>query len=226
MTAAPCSPIEPVYFPAGKYRVSSPIAGRAITGAANNGSGLIRLTVSTTGLTTGDNIHVVGVTGTTEANFPWFVTVIDATHLDLQQSTFTNGYVSGGTITTPCLRLRGVYGTKIYGDGKGVSRLESASPNAAVICTNAIGFSHISDLNFAADGNGIAFQLDWANADVGTVSLQSNTFQNCMFGGIGGHTGPKYGLMIGAGQDMGSETMILNCYIGGCTVAGLITVEL
>jgi hypothetical protein len=79
-----------------------------ITGAANNGSGLIRLTLSaeTTGTPPysgftilGQNtIEVYGVTGTTEANGNWHFTVIDSTHIDLVGSTFTNAYVSGGQI--------------------------------------------------------------------------------------------------------------------------------
>lgn len=70
-----------------------------ITGAANNGAGLIRLTVaSTSTFTTGQRKVVAGVVGTTEANDSWLITVVDATHIDLQGSVFTNAYVSGGTI--------------------------------------------------------------------------------------------------------------------------------
>lgn len=71
----------------------------AISGAANNGSGLVRLTVaSTTGWTTGDFKSVSAVTGTTEANGHWTITVIDGTHIDLQGSTYANAYVSGGIV--------------------------------------------------------------------------------------------------------------------------------
>jgi hypothetical protein len=71
----------------------------SITGAANNGSGLIRLTVaSTSTFSTGQKKIVAGVTGATEANGRWTITVVDATHIDLQGSTFANFYVSGGTI--------------------------------------------------------------------------------------------------------------------------------
>lgn len=70
-----------------------------ITGAANNGSGLIRLTVASTAtLTTGDVKTVSSVGGTTEANGTWTITVISGTTLDLQGSTFTNAYTSGGII--------------------------------------------------------------------------------------------------------------------------------
>ena len=71
----------------------------SITGTANNGSGLIRLTVTSTAtFATGQVKKVAGVVGTTEANGSWTITVVDATHIDLQGSTFANNYVSGGTI--------------------------------------------------------------------------------------------------------------------------------
>ena len=72
----------------------------AITGAANNGSGLIRIAIASTAtLTTGQRISISGVIGTTEANDQnWKITVIDGTHFDLQSSVFMNVYVSGGTV--------------------------------------------------------------------------------------------------------------------------------
>jgi hypothetical protein len=72
----------------------------AITGAANNGSGLIRIAIASTAtLATGQWASISGVVGTTEANAEgWKITVIDATHFDLQGSAFVNAYISGGTI--------------------------------------------------------------------------------------------------------------------------------
>lgn len=77
--------------------------GITVTGAANNGSGLIRLALSA--LTNGpfsipgqNFIVVQGVVGTTEANGRWRFNVIDATHIDLIGSAFVNAYVSGGQI--------------------------------------------------------------------------------------------------------------------------------
>lgn len=78
-----------------------------ISGAANNGSGAIRLTLS--GLTAGtapsntnlnieNTVTVYGVTGTTEANGVWRFTIVNSTHIDLIGSTFVNAYVSGGAI--------------------------------------------------------------------------------------------------------------------------------
>jgi len=72
---------------------------QTITGAADNGSGLIRLTVgSTSGWSTGNVKAISGVVGTTEADGNWTVTVIDGTHIDLQGSAFSNAYVSGGIV--------------------------------------------------------------------------------------------------------------------------------
>lgn len=73
-------------------------ANAAITGAANNGSGLIRITSAGHGMVTGNQITIAGVVGTTEANASWTITVISSSTYDLQASTFTNAYVSGGTV--------------------------------------------------------------------------------------------------------------------------------
>lgn len=68
-----------------------------ITGAANNGSGLIRLTSASHKLRTGDHITVSSVGGCVEANAAWVVTVIGANTFDCNGSTFTNAYTSGGS---------------------------------------------------------------------------------------------------------------------------------
>lgn len=79
-----------------------------ITGAANNGSGEIRLTVAGAATNFGDGwaVAVSGVVGTTEANSGWPIIVVDGTHIDLKGSTFTNVYVSGGTITASSVGIQ------------------------------------------------------------------------------------------------------------------------
>ncbi len=69
---------------------------RKIDGAVDNGSGLIRLTITGHPYSTGEKVTVFDVLGTTEANGDSTVTKIDADTIDLQGSTFTNAYVSGG----------------------------------------------------------------------------------------------------------------------------------
>lgn len=73
---------------------------KTVSGAVSNG-GLIRLTINAGNpqLYTGNRVLVSGVGGTVEANGAWTVTVINATTIDLQGSTFTNAYTSGGTVT-------------------------------------------------------------------------------------------------------------------------------
>jgi hypothetical protein len=75
------------------------IGARAVSNAVDNGAGLVRLTVSaTTSWATGDIKTIASVGGTTEANGTWTITVIDATTIDLQGSTFANAYTSGGYV--------------------------------------------------------------------------------------------------------------------------------
>ena len=78
---------------------------RIISNAADNGAGLIRLTVSTTnGMITGQQVTIGDVVGTTEANGNWTITVISLTEIDLAGSTFTNAYSSGGyVVNNPAL---------------------------------------------------------------------------------------------------------------------------
>jgi hypothetical protein len=72
----------------------------AVTGAANNGAGAIRLALgSTAGLSNSDQVTVANVLGTTEANGPFTISVVDATHADLVGSRFVNPYAGGGSLT-------------------------------------------------------------------------------------------------------------------------------
>ena len=73
-------------------------ASYAVSNAANNGSGLIRITLATHPFVTGQRVGISGITGTTEANGSWTITVISTTVIDLQGSTFANVYTAGGTV--------------------------------------------------------------------------------------------------------------------------------
>lgn len=100
-----------------------------VTGAANNGSGLIRLTTgSAHTFQTGDFAYVSKVGGVPAANGNWTVTRIDSTHVDLQASTFSGTYTSGGVIGSDGNNdLPEYYGVNISGvDSYGLS-IESAN---------------------------------------------------------------------------------------------------
>lgn len=71
-----------------------------VSGTANNGVGLIRITTSAAHtMQTGCTVVLASVGGTTEANGTWVVTKVDATNFDLQGSTFASNWTSGGTWT-------------------------------------------------------------------------------------------------------------------------------
>lgn len=72
---------------------------RTVTNAVDNGSGLIRLTLATTnGMITGQRVTVQDVGGVTAASGNWTITVIDTTQIDLQSSSFSGTYTSGGYV--------------------------------------------------------------------------------------------------------------------------------
>jgi hypothetical protein len=76
-----------------------------VVNVSNNGSGLIRITVTvTSGMITNQRVIIKDVVGATAANGTWVITVIDKTHFDLQGSTFAGTYTSGGyVINNPSL---------------------------------------------------------------------------------------------------------------------------
>lgn len=76
--------------------VAVPPAAQNITDCVDNGSGLIRVTIAGHGYDldaeTPPIVTIAGVTGTTEANGDWKITVVDIDKFDLIGSTFTNTY--------------------------------------------------------------------------------------------------------------------------------------
>jgi hypothetical protein len=69
-----------------------------ISGAVS-ASGLIKIqTALPHGLNSGDIVQSEGTTGTVEANGQWVISKVDSTHFTLNNSTFANVYVSGGSV--------------------------------------------------------------------------------------------------------------------------------
>jgi Pectate lyase superfamily protein len=83
----------------------------SVMGAANNGSGLIRLTMDTTKFVTGDQVVVSSVGGVPNSTGTWIATVVDSTHMDLQGSTFAGSFTRGGFVHPSALNhIRGYVG--------------------------------------------------------------------------------------------------------------------
>jgi hypothetical protein len=71
-----------------------------VLGAASGTGGVVRLTVNgTSQAKTGEVALVAGVLGTVEANGAFPMTVVDATHIELQGTVFVHAYTSGGLAT-------------------------------------------------------------------------------------------------------------------------------
>ena len=69
---------------------------KVVTTAADNGSGLFRLTVNSHGLSNGDTITIAG--GLSGMNGDWVVANKTDHTIDLTGSTYASGYVSGGVL--------------------------------------------------------------------------------------------------------------------------------
>ena len=129
----------------------------SVSGAADNGSGLIRITATNHGFLTGNIVDIEGVTGTTEANGAWRVTYVDANNFDLQGSSFASAFVSGGTaysLGAGLLIDRGTSFETLYASVD----IKSHSANSGLVLfddSNAIGISPASSLQ----GKYIALRL-------------------------------------------------------------------
>ena len=83
--------------------VETPIAS-----VANNGAGLVRITTSAAhNLVTGDLVNIYGVSGVAVANTRATATVVDATRIDLQGTSFAGSYAGGGTLAVWNIRRLG-----------------------------------------------------------------------------------------------------------------------
>jgi hypothetical protein len=137
------------------YYIYAALFSTSVTGAANNGSGLVRLAVSSTSeLVTGNTANIAGVVGTTEANGNFVVTVIDGTHIDLQGSAFAHTYVSGGAVSG--LVLEGSTTAHVTG----ANGVEVKSGDAS---RTLVGAAFMDTGPAFADSDGKRFVLSWFN---------------------------------------------------------------
>lgn len=139
-----------------------------ITGAVANGSGEIRLTVSGAAANWNDGwaVAVSGVVGTTEANSGWPIAVSGASTIDLKGSTFTNAYVSGGTITASSTGLQ-TKGRELFQVSNTLISADlplriSVNPNYA---TNALDETHFTNMTLgSAIGTNCIVMVDTGSA--------------------------------------------------------------
>ena len=71
---------------------------QTVTGAVDNGAGLVQITCAAHGFEDGDYVTVAGVTGTTEANGDWRLINVSASAADLEGSVFANAFAGNGTM--------------------------------------------------------------------------------------------------------------------------------
>ena len=177
------------------YDMPGGFTNQSVSGAANNGSGLVRLTVANTvGMTTGNSVHVAGVTGTTEANGNWTATVIDfdcvsSCRVDLQGSTFTNAYVSGGRITdlvgpSNVVALGyNIFSPNMTGANNSVTVLGAAAAASSVsLSLSSIFGSGVGSVTLGSTGGNSGIILEGYDS---TTDVASGSTQNSV--GIGGN---------------------------------------
>ncbi len=175
---------------AGRFWKAQPVSGAIVSIASPP---QVRLTVaSTTGMTTGDIRTVFGIVGTTEANGTWTITVIDGTHIDLQGTTFTNLYTSGGSIngkwdTTNANNWVSTsngtdYGQTVPGSGDtvtfdGSSGGGTVTVNTTVTATSITCGAHTGTLDFSANNNNVNLtSFNGSGTGTRTLNLGNGTW--------------------------------------------------
>jgi hypothetical protein len=147
----------------------APNAGNTITGAADNGSGLIRITSAGHGLTTGEWVRIYDVVGTTEANGTFEITVINADTFDLIGSAFANAYTSGGTAdlyedigTTPRAIL--------HTSGTDAQNIDSTA-KSIVRCLNLVTGNTYWDAFYSSTANDPVGKMEFTAQSLGAAAF-------------------------------------------------------
>ncbi len=154
---------------------AGPTISGSVSGAANNGSGAVRLTLSSTsGLMNGNRMTVAGVGGTTEANGMWPIAVVDGTHVDLVGSSFVNAYSSGGTFSANTGRMR-VFtgGAPVLNGGVAITGVTQAKPG---VVTYSGADPSLGDWVYLSGIGGMT-QLNGRFAVVTGLNTSAKTFQ-------------------------------------------------
>lgn len=157
------------------------------TNYTNSGTGLILVTMAAHGWVTGQMVYIDSVTGTTEANGTWTITVVDADTFTLNGSTFVHTYISGGNLhPTHPLMLPSTSGG-IFGVNNIVVRMEVGG-NWVWGTAGVLGFPNPYTFPWTIDPSntlsGTTATLSWALGlyYTGGTGISFNNFPgNCTF---------------------------------------------
>lgn len=155
-----------------------------VTGAVNNGSGAIRLTVTAHGWVTGDQVHVANVGGVPNAAGQWVITVIDANTIDLIGSTFAGGYAGGGTAQR--YFTGGLFSTIAVGGAKRVTNVTNNGSGLDRVTVPAHGYSSgyavvLTGVNGVPNINGVSWNINVIDAN--NFDLIGSVFSGAYAGG-------------------------------------------
>lgn len=155
-----------------------------VTGAANNGSGAIRLTVTAHGWVTGDQVHVANVGGVPNAAGQWVITVIDPNTIDLIGSTFAGGYAGGGTAQR--YFTGGLFSTIAVGGSQAITNVVNNGAGLARITVPSNGYLSgysvvLTGINGVPNINGVSWNI--TVIDPNTFDLIGSVFSGAYTGG-------------------------------------------
>lgn len=157
-----------------------------ISTVANNGGGLIRVTTASPhNYTTGDEVLIQGVGGTTEANGIWIATVINSTTIDLNNSVFVNAYTSGGTVEITPDVWDLVEGNTIFDINGAVIGGDSGAGIYAVGVGNVrIANNHVFNSNINTSSESLAPAGIGVTGLRGSAVISGNMVERCNWHGI------------------------------------------
>jgi hypothetical protein len=166
-----------------------------VTGAVNNGSGLIRISVGSapaTPLVTGDIVTVGNVGGVPNAVGRFTVTVINSTTFDLQGSVFAGTFTSGGTLQLNSTRRIGnAFDFENVGGGPFIANIED--------------FGHDTCVKFGGTTVFTSVLNGWCDNLVSTLGSYDNVPQEIVQTGAAGNNrfqgfinGPAYQINMNA----------------------------
>jgi len=142
--------------------------GTTITATSNVSGTLIRITSAGHGLSTGQYCTISGVVGTTEANNTagnpaWKVTVITSSTFDLVASTYTNAWVSGGTVV-------GCFTNSVDGAKFTRQRLLEMYNEARMVLFNSIYVNRRDELNQLVYSTATTANITWTYGSPNTTA--------------------------------------------------------